>query len=151
MGREAQSIHHFKSRSMFHIKSHTGIEKRKPDFYILNKGMNAGRPLLEPCPNCFEVFLNKKEEKDHLYWLIFGLWKTKRFEHSLMGSVIPYIRKKELEDIVHQGIQSLSKNQSNINRTVEKIKKVDQLHKHLELQIAKLTELKFALMHEVLK
>jgi hypothetical protein len=135
---------------MFNLKSHTGNEKRKADFYILNKGMNAGKPMLEPCPNCFEVFLNNKHDKDHLFYITLSLWKTKKFEQSLIGSVIPYIRKKELENIMHQGIKSLHQNQT-ITTNIKKINNVDRLQIHLELQIKKLNELKFALMHELLK
>ncbi len=136
---------------MFNLKSHTGNHEKKPDFYILNKGMNAGKPLLVPCPNCFEVFLNNKHDKDHLFYMTLSLWKTKKFEKSLIGSVIPYIRKKDLENILQQGIKSMHRNQSLTTDNIKKINNVDRLQIHLELQIKKLNELKFALMHELLK
>ena len=28
-------------------------EETKPHFYILCKGLNSGKPLEKPCPNCF--------------------------------------------------------------------------------------------------
>ena len=62
--------------------------------FILNKGLNSGKPLKTPCPNCFVCKLKNEEEREQIYWLLFGLWQGRAFYTSLLGSVIPYIRKK---------------------------------------------------------
>jgi|CXWL01.1.fsa_nt_gi hypothetical protein len=61
-------------------------------FYILCKGNNSGRPMAEPCPNCFTCSCDSAEEKDFYFWLCFGLWKGKLIEPLLCGSVIPFVR-----------------------------------------------------------
>lgn len=61
-------------------------------FFILSKGMNAGKPLDKPCPNCFVLFAKSKVERNMLYWLCFGLWQGNFFHPFLTGYVIPFIR-----------------------------------------------------------
>ncbi len=76
-------------------------------FYILNKGLNSGKPLLDPCPNCCVCQCSNEEEQLELYWLLFGLWQGKAFQINLTGSVIPFIRMKELKEIIQKGISKL--------------------------------------------
>lgn len=45
-------------------------------FFILNKGNNSGKPLLEPCANCYILIAETKEEKEFYYWLCYALWQT---------------------------------------------------------------------------
>ncbi|HNJ17908.1 MAG TPA: hypothetical protein PKN57_12040, partial [Saprospiraceae bacterium] len=53
----------------------------EPHFYILCKGNNSGKPLTEPCPNCFVLTAKSEEDKQFFYSLCFGLWKAKSFEY----------------------------------------------------------------------
>lgn len=88
---------------MFHITLQAMqnfiIKTHRPDtlylaehFYILNKGLNSGKPLNEPCPNCFVVIFENTVEKDSFYWLAFSLWKSNFWHQFLVGSVIPFLR-----------------------------------------------------------
>ena len=54
-------------------------ENRKPHFFALNKGLNSGKPLLLPCPNCFKIEAENEEFKEILYWVSFALWRSKGF------------------------------------------------------------------------
>lgn len=71
-------------------------------FFILSKGNHAGRPMDKPCPNCFVVISKCPQEKQLLYWLCFGLWQCRYFEHHLVGSVIPFLRLPELKSIIRE-------------------------------------------------
>src|SRR5690554_7497122 len=73
-----------------------------PHFFILNKGLNSGKPLKKPCPNCFVVMCNSVSEKESLYWIVYSLHQGKRFQIALVGSVIPFIRKNDLMEIIYQ-------------------------------------------------
>ena len=131
---------------MFTLKTHNGKESTAA-FYILNKGMNAGKPLVKPCPNCFEVHLEKSEDFQTLYWLLYALWQAKAFHPYIGGSVIPFIRKKELSDLIHHSI----KRSIQTSPHLEKIQKIDQLQKHLTKQITQLQNLKTALTQNLLQ
>jgi hypothetical protein len=79
------------------------------EFYILNKGYNAGKPLHHPCPNCFTCQASSLEEKELYYWLCFGLWQGRAFRPYLIGSVIPFIRLNDLLQVLnHSGIQAIA-------------------------------------------
>ena len=106
----------------FRIKTHRLNQNySEPHFFILNKGLNSGKPLNQPCPNCFVCITANETDKDFMYWLCFGLWKSKSFHFYLKGSVIPFITigdmKKHLRDseciasnhpqLFHQSIHNL--------------------------------------------
>ncbi|WP_143332924.1 DUF6943 family protein [Chryseobacterium sp. VAUSW3] len=44
--------------------------------FILNRGHNAGKPLREPCPNCFIIYCGNQEELETAYWTCYALWKN---------------------------------------------------------------------------
>ncbi len=61
-------------------------------FFILNKGLNSGRPSLTPNVNCFICSAENENHHNRYYWLSYALWATGKFRQCLMGSVIPFIR-----------------------------------------------------------
>ena len=68
----------------FTVKSSTAKEEiRKPHFFALNKGLNSGKPLLQPCPNCFKIEAKNEEFKEVLYWVSYALWKSNAFYPAL--------------------------------------------------------------------
>lgn len=82
----------------FEIKTHRPeITYKKAHFFILNKGLNSGKPLKEPCPNCFVCIVQQETDKDFMYWLCYGLWKSNSFHQLLKGSVIPFMTIGELK------------------------------------------------------
>jgi ribosomal protein S15P/S13E len=64
----------------------------KPHFFILNKGLNTGKPLSEPCPNCFVIQFGRAEDSENMEAICKSLWRAKFWHQFLIGSVIPYIR-----------------------------------------------------------
>lgn len=85
----------------FSIKTHRpGMEYSGVHFFVLNKGLNSGKPLDEPCPNCYVCECTNEEDKEALYWICFALWQSHQLKQHLIGSVILYIRKKEFFNLV---------------------------------------------------
>ncbi len=60
--------------------------------FVLNRGRNTGKLLAHPCPNCWVITADSEETIDRLEVIIDSLHVTRRFEPSLIGSVIEYIR-----------------------------------------------------------
>lgn len=60
--------------------------------FILNKGMNSGKPQKEPFTNSFVIQFPNEEDAETVYWLAYSLWKSKFWHQSLCGSVIPFLR-----------------------------------------------------------
>lgn len=91
---------------MFQLKTYRqGMKIQKHSFFILNKGLNSGKPMNEPCPNCFMCTCSTDTEKQKMYWLLFALWQSKEIEYQLIGSVIPFIRIRDLEKIINKNAQ----------------------------------------------
>jgi hypothetical protein len=83
----------FKAMQNFFIKTHkAGNNYPKPHFYILNKGLNCGKPLKESCPNCFVIAFQKESDVEDYYWLAYSLWQSGYWHQFLVGSVIPFFR-----------------------------------------------------------
>jgi hypothetical protein len=77
----------------FILKTHKlNAAYSEPHFFILNKGNHSGKPMNDPCPNCFVCICSSEEEKEMLYWLVMGLCQGRVFEKYLCGSVIPFVR-----------------------------------------------------------
>ena len=77
----------------FIIKTHKKYTvNSKPHLFILNKGMNSGKPQKEPFTNSFVVVFDLEQDCDNLYFVAYSLWKTNFWHQHLVGSVIPFLR-----------------------------------------------------------
>ncbi|WP_269222477.1 hypothetical protein [Flavobacterium sp. IMCC34518] len=122
----------------FIIKTHQKETIYKGNqIFILNKGMNSGKPQKEPFTNSFVIQIPNEEDTETIYWLAYSLWKAKFWHQSLFGSVIPFLRirdfKKEFYSKVNEMLQDfeLHKKQIQALRLLEQ--KEDQLHKNISL------------------
>ena len=118
-------------------------------FFILSKGLNAGKPLDKPCPNCFVLFAKSEEEKNKLYWFCHGLWQGDFFRPFLTGSVIPFIRIDDLKTVISEALSKVD-----LNEFEKSILLMQGLQKHQE-NISKQLELvrhaKKTLMYKILR
>lgn len=64
----------------------------KPHLFLLNKGMNSGKPQKEPFINSFIVIFDFEQDCENLYFVAYSLWKTNFWHQYLVGSVIPFLR-----------------------------------------------------------
>ena len=114
-----------------------GKENSQPHFFILNRGLNSGKPLRKPCPNCFILTTQSEEEKEQLFWLIYGLWQTKAFHFYLRGSVIPFITISELQKCISLAAGKALENSVKFTKAVDTLQKLNQLEqvykKNMEL------------------
>ena len=77
----------------FIIKTHQkGTFYSKPHLFLLNKGMNSGKPQQEPFTNSFVVIFDLEQDCENLYFVAYSLWKTNFWHQYLVGSVIPFLR-----------------------------------------------------------
>jgi hypothetical protein len=110
----------------FIVKSSTTKEVNlKPHFYALNKGMNSGKPLLLPCPNCFKIEAENNDLKETLYWISFALWKSKAFHPFLIGSVIPFIRIGDYKQLICEKLEIVKLNPTEFSDTVKQLRFIE--------------------------
>jgi hypothetical protein len=122
-----------------------------PHFFILSKGKNAGKPLQQPCPNCFVMLANNEVQRDQLYWLCFGLWQTGYFWQFLVGSVVPFIHVEDLRDTLRRFWIKMYNNPENFLKAVKALNDILTLQKNLDKQLLNIHRLKKEIIHNALR
>ena len=64
----------------------------KPHLFVLNKGMNSGKPQDEPFTNSFVIIFSEEKDCESIFFVAYSLWQTKFWHQFLIGSVIPFLR-----------------------------------------------------------
>ena len=122
----------------FIIKTHrVGTIYTKPHLFILNKGMNSGKPQKEPFTNSFVVIFQNEEDCENIYFVAYSLWQTKFWHPYLVGSVIPFLRlpnfSKEFNLKASLMMQEHEEHQKNIAALKLLEKKEKQFHENINL------------------
>lgn len=112
------------------IKTHQkGRSYEKPHFFILNKGLNSGKPLRQPCANCFVIQFPDTGTMEKIYWMISGLWRSKAFHPYLRGSVIPFINLNDLKTCISQAMTKLSTNPDQFQKNAKTLRSLEELER----------------------
>jgi len=122
----------------FIIKTHQKNTVYKGNrIFILNKGMNSGKPQKEPFANSFVIQFPNKEDAETVYWLAYSLWKAKFWHQSLCGSVIPFLRigdfKKDFDSKVNEMLQEYEQHKKQVQALRLLEQKEDQLNQNIVL------------------
>ena len=122
----------------FIIKTHQKDTVYKGNqIFILNKGMNSGKPQKEPFTNSFVINCPDEKDAETVYWLAYSLWKSNFWHQFLIGSVIPFLLikdfKKEFDSKVNAMMQEHELQQKQILALRLLEQKEDQLHKNINL------------------
>lgn len=115
-----------------------GITSELPHFFILNKGYNSGKPLINPCPNCFMVICVNDEEKQILFNLVFMLFKAKKFYSIHKGSVIVFIAIKEVSSLLKEALKSYQNNKIEFEKSSKLISIISEREKQILEELNKL-------------
>jgi len=140
-------MHNFNcvTMSTFEIKTHqTGRIYSGPHFFMLNKGLNSGRPMQEPCPNCFVITTNSEDLRESLFYLCLALKIGKYFSYYLKGSVIPFICVTDARTVIKKALQN--KEQQAWDIKILKLQKIEAFEENLKLQLKTISDLKMALL-----
>lgn len=111
---------------MFELKTYKGQAPPAHAFYILNKGLNCGKPLASPCPNCFILSAPDACTREFYYWLCFGLWQSRAFHPYLCGSVIEFIHKRNLQHVIQQAAAAAKTNHQAFNQAIAQLQKIQR-------------------------
>ena len=122
--------------STFEIKTHQiGRTYSNPHFFILNKGLNSGKPLALPCPNCFVLISKNEEDKNTLYHLTMMLQIGGFYAYYLKGSVIPFISINDCKKTLIKGLESSK--YSDFNKHIRAVSIISKKEKELQNVIKK--------------
>jgi len=120
----------------FRLKTHRPeTTYTKSHFFILNKGLNSGKPLNTPCPNCFVCIVDDAADREFLYWLFFGLWRSKSFHFYLKGSVIPFITIDEIRKVIRESEVKASNKEKAFDKSIQALKLLDVNEQKIKLTL----------------
>jgi hypothetical protein len=116
----------------FIIKTHQKDTVYKGNqIFILNKGMNSGKPQKEPFTNSFVIMFPDEKDAETVYWLAYSLWMSNFWHPFLIGSVIPFLRiqdfKKDFDSKVNEMMQDYELHLKQIKALRLLLEKEDQL------------------------
>lgn len=119
-------------------------------FFILSKGNNAGKPLINPCPNCFVLTAHNRDEKEFYFWLCYGLWVGGYFRQVLCGSVISFLRITELQCIIRKGQSKVEVRREALSKAIAMLNKLSAHQENIIQQLQLIKEAKQAVVHQLL-
>lgn len=138
--------------SYFEMKTHQiGRTYSNPHFFILNKGLNSGKPLSNPCPNCFVVITKTEEAKNTLFHLSMMLQIGGFFAYYLKGSVIPFISVDDCRNTLKKGLKSTSNINEQMRKHIKAVEVISKKEKELRNVIDKMAVLKVAYIRNCFK
>lgn len=116
--------------------------------YILSRGRNAGKPMLEPCPNCYIIYVRSTEERENYYWTFYAFWKYGFFHPHLCGSVIEMLRLCDLKTLMRNFIQPAFEKSQQSPEMVQKIKSTWELEQKTLKQVELLQQVRASLVRK---
>ena len=114
-------------------------------FCVLSKGLNSGKPLKQPCKNCFIVTVNNVEQKEFLFWLCWGLWQSKKFQYFLTGSVIPFIRLREFKTFITQQAANAFLTKQQYQKSINTLQQLEALENKYKQNLQLIQKAKMAI------
>ena len=144
----------FKSKYMpnFIINTHRkDTNYSQPHLFILNKGLNSGKPQKTQFTNSFVIIFENKEDCENYFFVAYSLWQTKFWNPFLYGSVIPFLRiddfRKEFDKKANVMMEEYETNQKNIAA----LKLLEQKEKFLNQNLLLINDLRKVIIHNYCK
>ncbi len=132
----------------YQVKCYSPLNQVKGhSFFVLCKGLNSGKPLKTPCPNCFVITAKNEQEKEFLFWMCWGLWQSKKFHYFLTGSVIPFIRINEFKIFLNEKATVAFAEKEQHLKSINTLQKLEALEKQFKQNLLLIQDAKRAIFH----
>jgi hypothetical protein len=119
----------------------------KPHLFILNKGLNSGKPQKEPFTNSFVLLFQTEEDCENLYFVAFSLWKTKFWHQFLIGSVIPFLRLSDFKKEFFIKSKSMMQEHESHVKHIAALKVLEQQEKHFNDNINLINDMRRVILY----
>nr|WP_315178582.1 hypothetical protein [uncultured Flavobacterium sp.] len=138
--------------SNFIVKTHRkNVVYSGNHIYILNKGLNSGKPQKEPFTNSYVIIFQNEEDSETVYWLAYSLWKAKFWHQSLCGSVIPFLRIKDFKKEFNQRVNQIMEEHEQHNQNVQALKILELKEDQIQQNISLINEMRRVILRYYLK
>ena len=136
----------------FIIKTHTKDTKyNKPCLFLLNKGLNSGKPQKEPFTNSFVIIFENQDDVDNVFFISYSLWKTKFWHQFLIGSVIPFLRLQEFKKEFNQKVNALMQEHEKHKKSVAALKLLEEKENQFLKNLNLISDLRKAIIYQYIK
>jgi hypothetical protein len=134
------------------IKTHKqGKMYNQPHFFILNKGLNSGKPFKHYVCNSFVFLADDENEKEFYYFLLLGIWELRLFRPYLKGTAVEFVRLGDVLDVINETVNSINTGNRVFADVQKSLTQIEVLQSNLNLQLSYLMQLRKSLFYKYLK
>lgn len=119
----------------------------KPHLFILNKGLNSGKPQKTEFTNSFVIIFQNDDDCESAYWIAFSLWKSKFWHIFLIGSVISFLRVSDFKKEFISKLNSLMPEQYKHKKNIAALKLLEQKEAQFYQNINLIKDLRQAILY----
>ena len=119
----------------------------KPHLFLLNKGMNSGKPQKEPFTNSFVIIFENESDFDTINLTAYALWKTKFWHQFLKGSVIPFLSLQDIRKEFTMKVNQEIKDHKEHVKNVEALKLLEQSEKRFHENLNLINDMRRVILH----
>jgi hypothetical protein len=136
----------------FIIKTHRkDTLYNKPHLFILNKGMNSGKPQDDPFVNSFVIIFSNEEDRESIFLVAYSLWKTKFWHPFLIGSVIPFLRLPDFKKEFNPQSSLIMVEHEQHIKNVEALKLLEKKEKQYKEDIMLINDIRRTILYRYCK
>jgi len=128
------------------ISHRAGMIYSSNALFILSKGLNAGKPLAKPCPNCFAIEFRASEDVERFKSLCQILLQSQVFSQYLKGSVIPFLTIRDFRSIVSRYTGLVDKLPDGFAHLVEALTAIEEQEQKSRSMLSLLSQYRMALI-----
>ena len=119
----------------------------KPHLFLLNKGMNSGKPQKEPFTNSFVIIFQNEEDCESLFFIAYSLWQTKFWHQRLLGSVIPFLRLNDFKKEFNPQSRLMMVEHEQHQKNVAALKLLEKKEKQYKEDMMLINDLRRAILY----
>ena len=119
----------------------------KPHLFLLNKGMNSGKPQKEPFRNSFVVIFENESDFDTINLTAYALWKTKFWHQFLKGSVIPFLSLQDIRKEFSMKVNQEIKDHEEHLKNVQTLKLLEQSEKRFHENLNLINDMRKVILY----
>ncbi|WP_396167310.1 DUF6943 family protein [Flavobacterium sp.] len=136
----------------FSIKTHRkDAIYSKPHLFLLNKGMNSGKPQKEPFTNSFVILFENESDFDTINLTAYALWKTKFWHQFLKGSVIPFLSLQDIRKEFSMKVNQEIKDHEEHVKSVQALKLLEQSEKRFHENLNLINDMRRVILYRYCK
>ena len=132
----------------FIIKTHrVGTIYTKSHLFVLNKGMNSGKPQKTAFTNSFVIIFQNEEDCESVFFIAYSLWQTKFWHPFLVGSVIPFLRLPDFKNEFIPKASLMMAEHEEHKKNVAALKLLEQKEKQFHENINLINEMRRVILY----